>query len=213
MLNTELFESRYVPPLRPPADGGPERVMIVLHGLGDSLHGFSFLPQALNLPGFSYLILNAPDAYYGGYSWYDYGADPRPGIERSRDLLLDLIEELKAQGVAPSDLFFFGFSQGCLMAVDVALRAPDVLGGVCGASGYVGLPEEYPEHLSPAAKSQRILITHGTGDTMVPFEPAMRQFKALSGMGVNLEMKVYDKPHTILPEELADIRSWFWGKL
>ena len=92
MLNTQSLESRYYPARG--ADHARERVIIVLHGLGDSLHGFSFLPQALNLPGFSYLMVNAPDPYYGGYSWYDFGGDPQPGQRRSRALLLDLIEEI-----------------------------------------------------------------------------------------------------------------------
>src|SRR5690606_23360894 len=116
-------------------------------------------------------------AYYGGYSWYDYSGDMRPGVTRSRDLLLGLLEELQAQDVRPEDIFLFGFSQGCLMATDVALRAPVVLGGAVGVSGYVAFPGEYPDAFSPAARMQKILITHGRLDPVVPFEPSVRQFR------------------------------------
>jgi phospholipase/carboxylesterase len=185
--------------------------MIVLHGLGDSLDGFAFLPQALDLPDFSFLGVNAPDSYYGGYSWYEYQGDSATGILRSRQLLLDLIEELQGQGVEAADIHLFGFSQGCLMAVDVGLRCPQVLGGICGVSGYVAFPEEYPAAFSAVARLQKFLITHGTRDPMIPFGPAAAQFAELEKQGIPLDFRVYDKDHTILPEELADIREWFMG--
>jgi len=210
MLSTRLFTHRYVPARAP---GARERLILVLHGLGDSLHGFSFLPQALNLPEFSYLLLNAPDDYYGGFSWYDFGGQGHPvshaGIRRSRQLLFDLLDELQAQGIAAGDIHLFGFSQGCLMSVDVGLRYPQALGGICGVSGYVGLPEEYPRQFSAVAKQQKFLITHGTGDPMVPFGPAAEQFAELQKAGIAIDFRVYDKVHTILPEELEDIREWF----
>ncbi len=210
MLTTMLFQHRYVPARQ---KGNRERVLIVLHGLGDSLHGFSFLPEALNVAEFSYLFLNAPDDYYGGYSWYDYPGNSATGIRRSRELLFKLLDELKKRGIASSDIFLFGFSQGCVMSVDLGLRSPEILGGVCGVSGYVAFPEEYPAAFSPAAPGQKFLITHGYSDPMVPFEPSARQFQQLQKMGISLEFQPYDKVHTILPEELNIIAAWFRARI
>ena len=210
MLTTRHFGHRYLPAQK---IGGRERVLIVLHGLGDSWRGFSFLPEALGIDEFSYLLVNAPDSYYGGFSWYDFGGDPVPGIIRSRELIFQLLHELKEQGVASSDIFLFGFSQGCLMAVDVGLRFPEILGGICAVSGHVAFMEEYPEDFSPVAKQQYFLITHGHNDPMVPFEPAAQQFQRLHKMGIDLEFKAYDKVHTLLPNELNDIAAWFRGQM
>jgi phospholipase/carboxylesterase len=205
MFSTNLLTHRYVPARTP---GDRERVVIVLHGLGDSLNGYHFLPEALRLPEVSYLLVNAPDSYYGGYSWYDFMGDKEPGILRSRALLLSLIEELIAGGVRATDIFLFGFSQGCLMVTDVALRCEQVLGGCVGVSGYVAFLDQYPAAFSPAALQQKVLITHGRQDPMVPFEPAKRQFLELKSFGVNLTFKAYDKDHTMLMEELNDISEW-----
>lgn len=210
MIVTQYFGRRYIPAQK---KSERERLMVVLHGLGDSLRGFSFLPEALAINEFSYLLINAPDSYYGGYSWYDFGGDPVPGILRSRELLFQLLGELKQQGVASRDIFVFGFSQGCLMAVDVGIRCPDILGGICAVSGHVASIEDYPEQFSPVAKQQQFLITHGYNDPMVPFEPAALQFQRLQKMGIDLEFKAYDKVHTILPEELNDIAKWFRGRM
>lgn len=210
MLTTQCFEHRYISPGK---KSERERVVVVLHGLGDSWRGFTFLPEALGIDEFSYLLVNAPDSYYGGFSWYDFGGDPVPGIIRSRELIFQLLKELNEQGVAYSDIFLFGFSQGCLMAIDVGLRCPEVLGGICAISGHVAFMEEYPEDFSSVAKQQHFLLTHGHNDPMVPFEPAAQQFQRLHKMGIDLEFKAYDKVHTILQNELNDIALWFRGRI
>jgi len=59
MLKTEFH---------PAHKSGSKALMVVLHGLGDSAAGYQFLPPALALPWMNYLLVNAPDPYYGGFS-------------------------------------------------------------------------------------------------------------------------------------------------
>ena len=187
-----------------------ERLLLVMHGLGDSLEGFRFLPDVLKIPGLHYVFVNAPDRYFTGYSWFDiYGGDMKKGIVRSRDLLIGVMDELSDQGWAPEHVGVLGFSQGCLMALDLACRYPKILGGVVGISGFVGMLNEYPEKLSPAARSQKILVTHGTMDPMLPLADTQAQVMALKGMGLPIEWKVYEKAHTVEPyKEVQDIRTF-----
>jgi phospholipase/carboxylesterase len=187
----------------------------VIHGLGDSLEGYRFLPEILKIPGLHYLLVNAPDRYFTGYSWFDiYGGDMKPGIVRSRDLLFATLDELTDQGIAPGHLGVFGFSQGCLMALDIACRYPKTLGAVVGISGFVGMLNEYPEKFSAAARSQKILVTHGTMDPLLPLAQTQAQIKALQGMGLSLDWKVYEKEHTIdAGQEVQDIRTFLVRKL
>jgi phospholipase/carboxylesterase len=211
-LSTTLFTHKFVP-ARVPNSNGRRPVMVVLHGLGDSLNGYHFLPEALQLPELSYLLLNAPDDYYGGYSWYDIMENPAPGIVRSRGLLLTLIDELLAGGVAARDIYLFGFSQGCLMATDVGLRCSHTLGGIVGVSGYVGFPDQYPEAFTPQTLQQKFLVTHGRIDQMLPFARSEAQFSELQGLGVDLTFRAYTKEHTMLLEELQDISAWVRERL
>jgi len=69
MLHSELIRSQ---------DPKSKRLLIMLHGLGDSIAGYGWMPEALNLPWLNYLLVNAPDSYYGGYSWYDFAGDMAP---------------------------------------------------------------------------------------------------------------------------------------
>jgi phospholipase/carboxylesterase len=206
MLRSNLFTYRYVPAK---IKHEHERVVIVLHGLGDTLHGYGWFPSELGIDDLSFFLVNAPDSYYGGYSWYDFLEDPKPGILRSRTLLFGLIDELMQQGIACENIFLFGFSQGCLMALDVGLRLSHPLGGICGVSGYLSFEEEYPAQLSIFAREQELLLTHGTQDPVVPFAVSKAQYLKLKEMGVRITFMTYNKDHTILPQELTDITGWF----
>ena len=117
-LQISWLKSAYLAPCQRAEN---ERLILVMHGLGDSLEGYRFLPEILKIPGLHYLLVNAPDSYFTGYSWFDiYGADPKPGIRRSRDLLVAVMGELADQGWPAEKVGVFGFSQGCLMALDLA---------------------------------------------------------------------------------------------
>jgi phospholipase/carboxylesterase len=99
------------------------------------------------------------------------------------------------------------------MAMDAGLRSELPLGGVIGVSGWVAFIEEYPEALTSAARAREYLVTHGLQDPMVPFEATAAQCKRLRELGLDLEFKPYDKEHTMLPDEVEDIRSWLAARL
>jgi phospholipase/carboxylesterase len=200
MLDTRLVPSRTT---------GSRDLMFVLHGLGDSLDGYEWFPEALRIDRLNYLLVNAPDEYYGGFSWYDFAGDPGPGIRRSRKLLGQLLEAQVAAGFPSAQTFLFGFSQGCLMTLETGLRDPHKLAGLIGISGYVFDLERLLAELSPVAREQRILMTHGTLDPIIPFAKVREQAGQLQAAGLKLEWHQFNKPHTIAGEaELEVIRSF-----
>src|SRR4030095_6802330 len=111
-------------------------LLVVLHGLGDSMEGYRWLPQLLQMPQLNYLLVNAPDAYYGGFSWYDFALDPAPGVRRSYGALGSLLDEQRQRGFRSEETLVFGFSQGCLMTIEVGLRYPHRFAGLIGSTGY-----------------------------------------------------------------------------
>jgi phospholipase/carboxylesterase len=200
MLETELVPAR---------ETSSRCLMVVLHGLGDSMEGYRWLPPALGLPWLNYLLVNAPDPYFGGYAWYDFSGDTGAGVERSRALLFELLDEQRKRGRAMEQSVLFGFSQGCLMALELGLRYPHRFAGVVGISGYVHEPERALGELSPVAMQQRFLITHGTDDPLIPFAAVREQINLLKEGGLQIEWHEFAKAHTIAGEqELAVIRDF-----
>jgi phospholipase/carboxylesterase len=199
MLNTEFLAA---------TETGSRRLMIVLHGLGDSIEGYRWLPAAMQLPWLNYLLINAPDPYYGGFAWYDL-ENPASGIERSRRLLFPLLDQLATRDFQAEQIVFSGFSQGCLMSIEIGARYPHHLAGIVGISGYVHEPLQLVAQLAPEAVRQRFLITHGTQDPLIPIAQVRPQMEILRRAGLQIEWREFVKAHTIAgEEELSVIRDF-----
>jgi phospholipase/carboxylesterase len=183
-------------------------LLIALHGLGDSMEGYRWVPRMLEMPEVNVVLVNAPDAYYGGFSWYDFANDPAPGVERSYRLLESLLDGLVEKGFPTERTVLFGFSQGCLMSFETGLRYRRKFAGLVGVSGYVHEPERLLKLVSPFAREQRFLITHGTRDALIPARMVRPQIEMLKGAGVQIEYREFDKDHTMLEEEIRAIRDW-----
>jgi phospholipase/carboxylesterase len=191
-----------------PAQEDSTRLMIVLHGLGDSLEGFEFLPPLLDLPWLNTLLVNAPNPYFTGYAWYDI-EQPEPGILASRERLRALFAELDAAGSPSRERLLLGFSQGCLMSIDLALRYGQPLAGIVGISGYAAFLDRLEAEMNPQARRQAWLITHGTEDELLPIVRTRAQMERLKAAGIPIEWHEFAKGHTLDPyRELPLIRSW-----
>jgi phospholipase/carboxylesterase len=184
-------------------------ILIVLHGRGDSPSGFSWLPDALTFPQLDYLFLQAPDDYYGGYSWYDLPPHQLPGIIRSRRLLEEVLNELEKQGYLFKNMILFGFSQGCLMTLELGGRFRAKLGGYIGISGYVYDTKALIFESRTENKFGNWLITHGTSDEVLPVEHTRAQIAELKDAQFKIDYFEFQKNHTIDERvELPLLRNW-----
>jgi phospholipase/carboxylesterase len=195
--------------LIPAADKDSRHLMIMLHGLGDSIEGWRWLPETLNLPWLNFLLVNAPDKYGDGFSWFNFPDNIAPGVLRSRKLLFELLDDLAAKGFPAEQITLSGFSQGCLMTMDAGLRYPRRLAGLVGISGWIFEIETLLKELSPVARQQRLLITHGPFDPVIPFDPVREQSQTLIAAGLNVQWREFPKAHAIYGgEEIAVIREF-----
>ena len=198
MLHAELI---------PAAEKGSSRLMIMMHGLGDSIEGYRGFAAALapDLPWLNFLLVNAPDEYYGGYSWFDFPDNIPPGVVRSRKLLFELLDGLPKKGFPIDQVTLGGFSQGCVMTVDVGLRYPHKLAGLVGLSGWVYEIDGLLKEASPVAKQQRLLMTHGPFDEILPFDEVKKQAQQLKTEGFDVTWREFPKGHTIYGKQEMDV--------
>jgi phospholipase/carboxylesterase len=119
-----------------------------------------------------------------------------------------LRDDLPARGFPADQTTLGGFSQGCLMAVDVGLRYPHRLAVIVGISGWVHEPDKLLAELPPVARQQRLLMTHGTGDPLIPIAQVRPQIPLLKAAGLNVEWREFAKPHTMIEEEITVVRDF-----
>jgi len=154
-------------------------------------------------------MVNAPDEYFSGRSWFgiQFPMDGRvdgtlPPVDaaalvRSRALLWELIEGEVASGLESQEIAVLGFSQGCVLTLESGLRYRAPLAGLVGISGWVheseALVQEAPSH----ARTVPVLMTHGTADPLLGIEHVRPQAKRLQEAGFDLAWQEFEKEHTV----------------
>lgn len=207
MIVTDLFKSKYIPSRKK-----SDKLMIVLHGKGDSARPFMGFDKELRIPDMNYLLLNAPKRYLDGYSWYGDGEFQKQGVLRVRAKMLRLLEDLEKQGWKPENIFLFGFSQGCLVSADIAMSYPKKLGGVVGISGYFHFFPRWKKSLKNNKKTPW-LLTHGSKDDVLPIEDTEFGVEKLRSAGLEVEFVQSKKKHVFEETEYPLIRKWVQSKI
>ena len=203
MIRTQIFKSKFIP-----ASKSSHRLMIVLHGKGDSIRPFRNFDQEMGLPEMNYLLLNAPKRFLDGYSWYGDPPYEREGVLKIREKLLQLLVELEAQGWKNENIFLFGFSQGCLVSADVGMNYPKRLGGIVGVSGYFHFYPRWRQRLSEDALKTPWMFTHGKEDDVLKYDETKHGVNKLRDVGFKVDWVEIEKKHVLTDEEMPIIRQW-----
>ncbi|MFT6070795.1 MAG: putative esterase [Bacteriovoracaceae bacterium] len=183
------------------------KIMLVMHGLGDSLEPYKIFTQEVNVTNCHYLLLNAPEDYYGGFAWYQPGpAEPMQAIKNPVSLIVNEIKALISEGFKKEDILLCGFSQGGCMALAAAMAFGEKLGGVIALS-----PKTYPPMLENIPKSfleTPLFIAHGEEDSVIPFTDVKQWVENLSKHHDQVQFQSYSMAHEIDIDEIHDLRDW-----
>jgi len=195
-----------------PSKVASKKLMIILHGRGDSSRGFTFLPPYLNIDDMNYLLLDAPYDYYGGFSWYDLPPNQLEGIAYSSSILADTLDTLFEEEFNAHESFLFGFSQGALLTFEFGARYEKVLAGYIAVSGYIYDADNLLLEINQDVKASNWLCTHGIYDDVLPFNTSKDQVETLQNGGFDITFKSYQKDHTVAEDELMMIKEWIKTK-
>ncbi len=165
-------------------------LVVLLHGYGSSGDDLISLVPYLR-EGIPYAYWFAPNAIepmpYSGYQWFDYVGDEvkkmQLGISHARKAILDLIDKKRELlGLSNSQVCIIGFSQGGMVAIDLALSAKDRFG--CSIS-FAGTLISAEEHC--IQKHTPICLIHGEEDQIVPFNQLKISNEKLTALGCKVE--------------------------
>jgi phospholipase/carboxylesterase len=127
-------------------------------------------------------------------------AEVPPGMAESSQLLRGCLDDAaRRTGVPISRTLLGGFSQGSMIATDVALRLSAAPAGLCIFSGALLAEHEW----RPLAQNRgplSVLQTHGRYDPLLPIDGAVALRDLLVESGLSVEFVAFDGPHTISME-------------
>jgi len=119
------------------------------------------------------------------------------GLRESRESLLALLSEAgKHFGLTADRFILGGFSQGAMLATDVALRLKKAPAGLVALSGALTNEEEWrPLALERGPLS--VLQSHGKYDSILPFPMGMALRDLLQEAGAELDFLAFNGDHEI----------------
>lgn len=129
------------------------------------------------------------------------------GLPHARSLVTALLDELQEKTGLPISRFVVGgFSQGAMVATDIALRLSDPPAGLCVYSGSLVSEDEWRD-LADNRQGLPVLQCHGRQDPVLPFVAAEWLNKVLVGGGMDVEFAPFDGMHTISMDGLQRLAA------
>jgi phospholipase/carboxylesterase len=123
--------------------------------------------------------------------------DVPPQLADAREKVLDLVGALESGMDIPTErIVLGGFSQGSMLATDVALRLDRSPAALVIWSGTL-LAEEQWRELAPRRAGLKVLQSHGRQDQILPFEAAQWLRDMLCAAGLTVDFIPFNGPHTI----------------
>ena len=205
--------------IAPLSKNKPQQVIVLCHGYGGdgkdistlAIHWQRFLPEAI------FLCPNAPEICAvnpQGYQWFDLSSDKEELIleksliaEEKLNTFIDQI--LNDFQLEPNNLALVGFSQGCMMSIQIALKKKKQISCLIGYSGKV----INQKHLSDNIHSKpKIFLMHGTNDTLVPPTHLLEAKEYLVKHGLKIKTKMFKDCEHRIPVEGVSLGLGFLKK-
>ena len=158
-----------------PEDKNINNAVILLHGYGGD--GNDIAPVTINwkrfLPNTIFICPDGPETCSinpTGYQWFDLNSEDEEYITKkasvAEKILKEFIVEIKNEfNLINSNICLSGFSQGCMMSINVGLSDKEKFAGILGFSGKIINKVDLDSRIF--SKPSTLLI-HGDQDEIVP---------------------------------------------
>ena len=198
--------------IRPEKDLPIKNAVILLHGYGGDGKDISML--TLNwkrfLPNTIFLCPNGHEKCEinpAGYQWFDLTRDdPRYILEQSKKAEIKLkqfIEEVKNEySLKNSQICISGFSQGCMMSINLGLINNENYNCIIGFSGKVINSEDL---IKRKTSSTKMFLIHGDKDAVVSPTFLLEAKDFLIRNDVEVETKMIKNCKHHIPIEVSSV--------
>jgi phospholipase/carboxylesterase len=186
----------------------PKQAVVLCHGYGGDGNDISIL--AMNwkrfLPEAIFLCPNAPESCKinpTGFQWFDLTSEKEEIVleksliaENKLNKYLDqILDNLQLQA---SSLSLVGFSQGCMMAIQVGLKKKEKINSVIGYSGKI----INQKHLANSINSKpNFFLMHGENDTIVSPMYLLEAKEYLNKYNLKIKTKLFKNCAHNIPTE------------
>ena len=186
--------------------------VILLHGYGGTGKDISML--TLNWKRFlSNTVFLCPDGYErcsinpNGYQWFDLSNDDPNYIleesKKSEKKINEFIKEVKKNyNLKNSQICLSGFSQGCMMSINLGLTTNENYNCVVGFSGKI---IDKKDLVKRKTSSTKMLLIHGDMDAVVPPNNLLEAKDFMIRNNIQVETKLIKNCDHHIPIEASSL--------
>ena len=197
----------------------PDNAVILCHGYGGDGKDISILANYWKnyLPKTVFICPDAPERCAvspTGFQWFDLMSQTSDEI-LTKSLVAEiklnqLINEVKADYKISSDkIILSGFSQGCMISLQTALKREDKINSVIGYSGKI----IDTKHLQNNIKSKPdIILMHGDKDEVVPVSCLLEAKEFFNNLDYKIQTKIFQNCEHRIPQEGSSLGLEFIKK-
>jgi phospholipase/carboxylesterase len=208
----ELMHTAHVP-----TGHGPFPTVIALHGFGASAHDLLGIAPHIGEGEVLFVcpqgpIVLEPAPGQRAYGWFPLssaGEIEPAALVGARGVLEGFIDDaLEAYPIDRERVVLMGFSQGGVMAYDLALGRPERFAALVALSSW--LPDAVVDGLqeNEARSSLSTLLIHGSEDPMIAIDNAHDARAKLKDLGIEAAWGEYEMGHEINQAALRDLVAW-----
>lgn len=184
--------------LLPLSKNQPKQIIILCHGYGGDGQDISVLANSWRrfLPNAVFLCPNAPESCSVnplGYQWFEMNVENDEMIleksliaEKKLNVFLDQV--LDNFQLDTKNLALVGFSQGCMMIIQTALKKKDQINCLVGYSGKIISKQHLFNNIISKPK---IFLMHGDKDIIVPPAHLLESREFLAQHNLKIKTKLF----------------------
>ena len=215
-MTNYILEATSIEPL---SKSKPKNAIVLCHGYGGDGKDISAL--AINwqrfLPDSIFVCPNAPEICTvnpQGFQWFDLTSDKEEIIleksltaEKKLSKFLDqVLDNFKLE---PRNLALVGFSQGCMIGIQVGLKLKKQINSIIGYSGKIINQKHLLDNINSKPK---IFLMHGANDTIVPATHLLEAKEYLNNQGLKVKTKLFKDCEHRIPVEGSSLGLAFLKK-
>lgn len=192
-------------------EGRKYPVIFAMHGRGGNETDIVSLLQALK-EDFILIGIRGSLPLNAGFEYFTIKSIGNPDEQSfclAVERLKDFIHEVSASyPIDPARQFLFGFSQGAILSMSLALNMGNQIRGFAALNGYI--PKLFKENYEEkSVRDTAVFIAHGERDQIFPVRIGQENYEYFKERADDLTYKVYATGHSITPEEKSDVIEWF----
>jgi phospholipase/carboxylesterase len=183
-------------------------VIVMIHGRNAAPDNILSLVPRLDRPDVAYLAPAAAERSWYPYTFLSERHRNEPHLSSALQVLADLTDDLREQGIARDRIVLLGFSQGACLASEFLLQHPARWGGLVAFSGGLIGPPGTTWAPSGALDGTAVFLGCSDVDAHIPLDRVEDTARVFTSMSADVDLQIYPgMGHAVNDDELAHARA------